>query len=242
MIESVKELYEEYPYPSSRQYKFDITNERLSISGVGPFNVKGEHIFVAGCGVAEACVIANTNPASRVYGIDLSETSIKAAKAIRRKYQLKNLTLQVGDFNHVQNTDAFDHVIASGVIHHVENDHLAVYNIWRLLKEGGKFAGMVYSDRRPNFIREKSQFFREEGFNAKQVIEYFEKNKHEPAYIWYDVHVKDKEEIADTWLHPRFREYSKEDMYNLLSLYFEGDVKVHINPDNPYKLNFEAYK
>jgi SAM-dependent methyltransferase len=203
---SVADFYRQHPYPCARYF-----SPLRHQASAAPTLFEGD-VLVVGCGTIEANLVAQHNPRARVVGIDVSDPSLRVSRAVRRKYRQRNLTLLASDVR-VFEPRQFDWVVASGVLHHVEDDRGMVTAIRERLKLDGVVAGMVYSDRRPPIIRELNARFRAEGFTVADVRRYLERWPNE----WYETHVANDEELADTWLNPFFREYSEEQLADLLS-------------------------
>jgi hypothetical protein len=78
-----------------------------------------------------------------------------------------------------------------------------------------------------------NKLFRENGFTVERVREEFEAHPNG----WYDRHVKWTVELADTWLHPFFREYDEAGVKEMLKPF--PDVHTVMYND---KLVFTAMK
>lgn len=193
-------------------------------------NLIDADILVAGCGTGEAIIVAQHNKKSNVVGIDFSESSIAIAKSIKRKRNIKNLTLFVKDIREMNFLIQFDRILSVGVLHHIPDVSLAIDKIYDSLKSGGSFSGMVYADDRPDYIRTVNQM----NFLTVGQLRTF-LNKH--TNDWYERHTKDDEELADTWMHPYFIEYDEQRLKTLLCMF--ADVQV-VRNDN--KLYFLAIK
>src|ERR1044071_4846294 len=77
-------------------------------------------VLIAGCGTWQAAKFAVGHPATRVVAIDISPTSLKHTEALKQKYDLTNLKTRQLAIENVSNLDQqFDHVISTGVLHHL---------------------------------------------------------------------------------------------------------------------------
>jgi ubiquinone/menaquinone biosynthesis C-methylase UbiE len=80
-------------------------------------------------------------------GVDLTDSAIEITRARLRAYGLCS-NLQRVDAERLPFDDAsFDVVYSWGVIHHSETPSRIVGEIWRVLKPGGEFIGMMYGRR-----------------------------------------------------------------------------------------------
>lgn len=84
---------------------------------------------------------------ARCYGVDLTEAAIELTKTHLAIYgfdcELMRVDAEVLPFPH----ESFDLVYSWGVIHHAAHPERIVEEIWRVLKPGGMFIGMVYGRR-----------------------------------------------------------------------------------------------
>jgi len=78
------------------------------------------------------------------HGVDLTETAIETTRRRLELYQFSS-DLQRLDAEHLPFDDGtFDLVWSWGVVHHAENPENIVAEIYRTLKPGGEFRGMMY--------------------------------------------------------------------------------------------------
>lgn len=205
-IMDTKTFYNRYPYPDVNDSYREGVLSRRSLSA--PQNFEG-NILVVGCGTAESIMIAHRNPNANVLGIDISETSLSIAQSLIEKYDIKNLTLENKDITEYSDPDRFDFVVASCVLHHIPNVDAAIRNIYASVKQNCMIAGSVYSDQRPNYIRQISD---KKFQSVEELRAYLEKNPNE----WYKTHEKNDSELADTWMNPYFLLYNKMSLLQLL--------------------------
>ena len=222
-----KEFYTNFPYPDVQDtYPLGIQNYR-SLSA--PTKFRG-NILVVGCGTAESAIIANKNPNSVVYGIDVSESSLEISKILANKILINNLILDNKDITQYSETEKFQYVVASCVLHHIEEIDKAIKNIYDSLSYGGIFAGSVYSSSRPTYIRTINNL---KFSSVNDLKKYLEENPTE----WYQYNQKNHSELADTWLHPYWKEYDKSSLTELLNQF----RNLEIYEEN-YKLFFRCMK
>jgi SAM-dependent methyltransferase len=103
-------------------------------------------ILIAGCGTYQAAVIAFNNPEARVLGIDVSQAAIRHHQTLKTNHKLDNLELKqlsIADSNHLD--QSFDLIIATGVLHHLEDPTAALRQLGNRLKADGCIGLMLYA-------------------------------------------------------------------------------------------------
>jgi SAM-dependent methyltransferase len=87
------------------------------------------------------------------YGVDLTDAAIETTRARLAAYGFTS-QLQRVDAERLPFEDAtFDVAYSWGVVHHSERPEAVVREVWRVLKPGGVFKGMVYGLYSPNTLR-----------------------------------------------------------------------------------------
>ena len=156
IAERVREFYEARPYP---QPVDDLDGYRAAWEDEGrrrawhhlvwpdvPFEGPGRRILVAGCGTAQAARYALRDPRHRVVGVDVSETSLEATRALKDRYGLDRLELaqlaleEVGELG-----ESFDLVVCTGVLHHLPDPPRGLRALSKVLAPGGALNLMVYA-------------------------------------------------------------------------------------------------
>lgn len=88
--------------------------------------------------------------AKMVYGIELSNTSLKLSKY--RFRNCKNINLRIASSENIPFKDNyFDFVVSYGVLHHAQNDNKCYKEIYRVLKPGGECFLMLYRKGGPKY-------------------------------------------------------------------------------------------
>jgi SAM-dependent methyltransferase len=103
-------------------------------------------ILVAGCGTSQAVINAMREPAARVTGIDISETSLDHSRKLQQKYGLKNLSLErlaIEDAGRLG--ELFDEIVCTGVLHHLPDPDLGLRSLRAVLARLGAMRIMVYA-------------------------------------------------------------------------------------------------
>ena len=103
-------------------------------------------ILVAGCGTSQAAKHAIRQPAARVFGIDVSSTSLDHTLALKEKYNLNNLQVLQLPIERVHELERqFDKIICTGVLHHLSDPHVGFQSLRVALKTNGAMHLMVYA-------------------------------------------------------------------------------------------------
>jgi len=103
-------------------------------------------VLVAGCGTWQAAKYALCHPAARVVAVDVSTTSLEHTERLKQKYDLTNLETRqlaiekVGDLDH-----QFDHIICTGVLHHLAEPDAGLRALCSVLNSEGAMYLMVYA-------------------------------------------------------------------------------------------------
>jgi SAM-dependent methyltransferase len=99
----------------------------------------GADVLEAGCGVgAQTITIAPKNPHARIRSIDVSPSSLAAAKQRIAAAGITNVTFQQGDiFNLPFASASFDHVLVCFVLEHLSDPLAALSRLKAMVKPGG---------------------------------------------------------------------------------------------------------
>lgn len=118
-----------YDQNSSPQYQ-------IALNALSAIDVKSfSNILDIGCGSGKiTALIAQLSPASRIVGVDASESMIKAA---HEKYKLPHVTFQVADALNLPYHNEFDLVLSFSCIHWIKNKDAVFAGIAKALKPGG---------------------------------------------------------------------------------------------------------
>ena len=103
-------------------------------------------VLVAGSGTSQAVRHALRHPRGRVVGIDVSATSIEHSRALAAHHQVVNLELHPLPIEEVAHLgQRFDHVVCTGVLHHLADPELGLRRLREMLAPGGALTLMVYA-------------------------------------------------------------------------------------------------
>lgn len=103
---------------------------------------KDKVVLEAGCGKGRHTYIVSTFGAKKIYAVDLSDAIFVAKKNINQE----NCLFIKSDIRKLPfEENFFDVVFCIGVLHHIENMDEAFFELWRVLKKGGKLLLWVYA-------------------------------------------------------------------------------------------------
>jgi SAM-dependent methyltransferase len=151
----VKELYERHPYPPP----VDDLSRYGRLWNDGHRRRAESHLFwpsepyrddrsvlVAGCGTSQAARYALRWPQARVTGIDISANSIENTKKLKLKHRLDNLEVVQLPVERAAELEAsFDHVVCTGVLHHLPDPDAGLRALRKVLSPAGALHVMVYA-------------------------------------------------------------------------------------------------
>jgi len=123
--------------------------------------VEAKHrILDAGTGLGREVIrCAQANPNALIFGIDLSESVISAAR--NSADFIRTAILQADLLAPPFAPNSFDLILAEGVLHHTPDTRSALISLVKLLEPGGEIAFYVYRQKGParefcdDFLREK---------------------------------------------------------------------------------------
>jgi 2-polyprenyl-3-methyl-5-hydroxy-6-metoxy-1,4-benzoquinol methylase len=150
--DAIEAFYDRHPYPPPVTELPASGNEAAraahhTIWPARPLDSVGS-VLVAGCGTSQAVRHARRRPHARVVGIDVSGESLAHARAIAAHHRVANLELRrmsieaVGELG-----ERFDHVVCTGVLHHLADPALGLRRLREVLAPGGAVTLMVVLDR-----------------------------------------------------------------------------------------------
>src|SRR6185369_12643694 len=103
-------------------------------------------VLIAGCGTWQAAKYAFVHPAARVVAVDVSTTSLEHTELLKQKHGLTNLTTKQVAIESVNELDQrFDHIICTGVLHHLADPDAGLRALRSVLKPDGAMYLMVYA-------------------------------------------------------------------------------------------------
>jgi len=154
MTDKVSAFYEMHPYPPAVDdlvaYRRSWDDRRRRAESflfypTEPYR-DDRSILVAGCGTSQAAHYAARWPNARVVGIDVSAHSIAHTKELILKHDLDNLEVRrLAVEDAAQLGDSFDHVVCTGVLHHLADPDAGLRTLHDLLAPRGALNVMVYA-------------------------------------------------------------------------------------------------
>jgi SAM-dependent methyltransferase len=155
VAEEVLAFYEHHPYPppvdnlDRYRQRWDDRHRRRADSHLfwpeEPYR-EDRSVLVAGCGTSQAAKYALRWPRAQVIGIDVSTTSIEKTETLKRKYSLDNLKVLQLPVERATDLDhRFEHVVCTGVLHHLPDPDAGLRALRDVLAPSGAMQLMVYA-------------------------------------------------------------------------------------------------
>lgn len=152
----VDAFYERHPYPPPvdelgdrrRQQLTDDRTNRYAHHVIWPRRSRDriERVLVAGCGTSQAVRWAVRHLRAQVTGIDVSPTSIRHTRELAERERITNLTVHRLPIERADELgERYDHIVCTGVLHHLADPSVGLTTLGRLLAPGGALTLMVYA-------------------------------------------------------------------------------------------------
>ncbi|MGZ3692701.1 MAG: class I SAM-dependent methyltransferase [Bdellovibrionota bacterium] len=234
ILEAVSALYEAQPYPPVGRFRSLFQGLRKNkgtllnytegyVASFGGLEGAAERprILIAGCGTFEPVVVAQANPKAEILAVDLSARSLKELQ-----WQLKwrglagrVQTLQ-GDFEKISVEQPFDFVIATGVIHHLEDPARGLRKLMDLSAKRAVFRFMVYSQWGRSLLYQTKDLAQRLGIKDpkafRRMIAALPANH--PYKIYFHLYSDSKTDagLCDGYLHPQDQAFTALELESLL--------------------------
>ncbi|MDH2427990.1 class I SAM-dependent methyltransferase [Sphaerisporangium sp. TRM90804] len=224
---AIGDFYSEFPYPwhVTRLARADdpTLHPALVSQELGDFTggrmPPGARIWVPGCGVNQALIMALRFPSATVVGSDVSEESLRMCGAAAEQVGASNLVLRDEGITQASYREEFDYIACTGVIHHCPNPGTLLERLGAALKPSGVVELMVYN----TFHRREITAFQEamrligrdqDLWYAKRLAAAFRTDNLLTRQIQAEVEDPDVQ-FADTWLNPYEQTYTVADLDGL---------------------------
>ena len=181
-------------------------------------------VLIAGCGTWQAAKYALCHPAARVVAIDVSTTSLDHTNYLKEKYNLTNLDVrQLPIENASDLSREFDHVICTGVLHHLLDPDAGLRALRSVLKQDGAMYLMVYAPYGRTGVYMMQEYCRRLGVGTSfeemrdliSVLKLLPPN-HQVLAAQGGSREFNGDALADALLNPRDRSYSVPQLYDFL--------------------------
>jgi SAM-dependent methyltransferase len=183
-------------------------------------------ILVAGCGTTQAAHYALRWPKAKVTGIDLSANSIAFSQRLKRKYGLGNLELrQLPVERAAELGQVFDHVVCTGVLHHLPDPDAGLRSLHEVLAPTGALHLMVYAPYGRAGVYMLQDYCRRLGLRATAAdiddlaasLKALPPDHPIAPLLRNSPDFADRAGLADALLHPQDRAYSVPQLFQLLA-------------------------
>lgn len=181
-------------------------------------------VLVAGCGTWQAAKYAVCHPDARVTAIDISPTSLDHTKKLKEKYKLTNLDVRELRIENAAELDhTFDHIICTGVLHHLADPDAGLAALRSVLKPDGAMYLMLYAPYGRTGIYMMQEYCRGLGIGPSQeeirdlisVLKVLPQN-HPLLAAQGGAREFMSDAIADALMNPRDRSYSVPQLFDFL--------------------------
>ncbi|WP_040493039.1 class I SAM-dependent methyltransferase [Ilumatobacter nonamiensis] len=225
-------FYERHPYPPpvddlSAVRVLDVEGRRTAHHLVWPRRPVPDEptLLVAGCGTSQAARHAARNPRARVVGIDVSTTSIDHTRRLIEQHDLSNLEVhQLPIENVAELHESFDHIVCTGVLHHLADPPSALAALRGALAPGGALTLMVYAQYGRAGIYVMQEYCRRLGVapTSTELADLVATLRELPVghpldhVLRNSRDIHDDDALADALLNPRDRAYTVPELLALL--------------------------
>jgi len=231
---TVRDFYDRYPYPPPAA---DL--ERYQRAWQHPQRRRAEHhllwpgrpfrdnhaILVAGCGTSQAAKHALRWPAAQVTAIDVSTTSVQCTEELRRRHGLNNLQIRQLPVERADELGtAFDHIVCTGVLHHLVDPDAGLAALRDVLAPEGAMHLMVYAPYGRTGVYLVQEFCRRLGIEATdegirelaEVLQVLPHGHPLERLLREAPDFRNGAAMADALLHPQDRAYSVPQLFQLI--------------------------
>lgn len=227
-------FYERHPYPppvddlgAAVAAATDERTRRANHHLIWPHRPLGSvrSVLVAGCGTRQAVRHALANPEAQVVGIDVSSTSIERTRALAAHHGVTNLEVRELPIEDVGSLDrTFDHVVCTGVLHHLADPDVGLRALRGVLAPGGAVTLMVYARYGRAGVEMVQEYGRRLGLgtSATELADLVATLRELPVAHPLGRLLRETRDfatddaLADALCNPRERSYTTDDVHELL--------------------------
>ncbi len=182
-------------------------------------------ILVAGCGTSQAARYAVRYPRARVVGIDVSRASLAATRRLVERHELTNVEIRelpiegAGELG-----QAFDHVVCTGVLHHLADPTVGLRALHDVLAPEGALQLLVYGRYGRYGVYLMQDYCRRLGVTPTpgEIADLIATLRELPTghpisdQLRNTPDFHDDDALADALLNPRDRSYSVPELFELI--------------------------
>jgi SAM-dependent methyltransferase len=230
----VQVFYDEHPYPPPvadldryREEWGDPDRLRVEYHLMWPKTAYRQdlEILVAGCGTSQAARHALRQPAARVTGIDISATSLRHTRELKRRYGLTNLKVRQLPIEHAHKLERrFDKIVCTGVLHHLDDPDAGLSALRAALKPDGAMYLMVYAAFGRTGIYMIQEYCRRLGVGTSEreiedliaVLRTLPNGHPLVPVLREALDMRRPDALADALLHPRDRAYTVPQLFDFV--------------------------
>jgi len=235
ITDEVREFYQRHPYPPPvenldryRERWNDTQRRRADFHLFEPGKpyYDDRTILVAGCGTSQAAKYAVRWPNAKITGIDISRTSIEQTERLKREFKLDNLEVLELPVERATELDCrFDHVVSTGVLHHLPNPDKGLQALRDVLDPEGSLHLMVYAPYGRTGIYLLQDYCRRLGIgtSSKEIRDLATSLGALPPdhplvpLLQNSPDFQNEAALADALLHPQDRSYSVDQLFEFLN-------------------------
>jgi SAM-dependent methyltransferase len=234
VAQKVSAFYERHPYPppvdslERHRARWNDDRRRAEVHLFWPDERYRDDrsILIAGCGTSQAARYALAWPRALVTGIDVSTTSIERTAKLKHKYQLVNLEVHQLPVERAPELGRrFEHVVCTGVLHHLPNPDLGLRALREVLEPRGAMHLMVYAPYGRAGIYLLQEYCRRLGIgtSSKEIKDLANSLAALPPdhplvpLLRDSPDFRDEAALADALLHPQDRAYSVPQLLDYLA-------------------------
>ena len=234
ITDEVREFYQRHPYPPPvedldryRERWNDTQRRRADFHLFEPAKpyCDDRTILIAGCGTSQAAKYAVRWPNAKITGIDISRTGIEQTERLKQEYRLDNLEVLELPVERAAELDcSFDHVVCTGVLHHLPNPDEGLQALRDILDPDGSLHLMVYAPYGRAGIYLLQDYCRRLGIgtSSEEIRDLATSLRALPPdhplvpLLRNSPDFQNEAALADALLHPQDRSYSVDQLFEFL--------------------------